>query len=245
MIKKIEGIVVSTVDYKETSKIINVLTKEEGLIGILAKGSKNPKSKISATSNILTYGIFYLNYHKGTIPILTEVDVINSFKNIKKDLLKTNYAIFLLELITQVCKHDQTKTTYPLLIEGLIKINEGYDPQIITNIIELKSLEYLGIKPIVEHCVTCKGTTDIITISSYKGGYLCKSCVENELIYNLKTIQLIRMFYHIDLSKISKIEVNENIKQEISSFINDYYERYSGLYLKSKHMLEEFTKIGI
>lgn len=245
MIKKIEGIIISTVDYKESSKILNILTATEGIIGVLAKGSKNPKSKISATSNILTYGTFYLNYHKGTIPLLTEVDVKDNFKYIKKDLLRTNYAIFLLELSSQVYKHDKTEKIYHLLINGLNKINEGYDARIITNIVELKFLQYLGIKPEVEHCVNCKKTTDILTISSYKGGYLCKKCIGNEPIYQLKTIGLIRMFYHIDLVKITKIDISDTIKKEISTFIDDYYERYSGLYLKSKHRLEEFTKIGI
>ena len=46
MQKKIEGIIISTVDYKESSKIINILTKEEGIIGVIAKGSKNIKSQL-------------------------------------------------------------------------------------------------------------------------------------------------------------------------------------------------------
>ena len=54
MIKKVEGIIVSEVDYKESSKIINILTKEDGLIGVLAKGAKKMKSQISSTSTKLT-----------------------------------------------------------------------------------------------------------------------------------------------------------------------------------------------
>lgn len=245
MLKKIEGIIISTVDYKESSKILNILTSTEGIIGVLAKGSKNPKSKISATSNTLTYGIFYLNYYKGNIPSLLEVDIKNSFKFIRKDLLKTNYAIFLLELISQVYKHDNSEKIYSMLIDSLKKINEGYDAQVITNIVELKLLQYLGIKPEVEHCVNCKKTTNILTISSYKGGYLCKDCVGNEPIYQLKTIGLIRLFCNVDISKITKLDINDTIKKEISIFIDDYYERYSGLYLKSKHLLEKFAKNAI
>lgn len=245
MIKQIEGIVISTVDYKESSKILNILTKEEGIIGVLAKGSKNPKSKISATSTVLTYGTFYLNKHKGSIPLLTEVDIIDTFKHIRRDLLKTNYSCFLLELVAQIYRHDKSESIYTLLINGLKKINEGYDPQIITNIIELKLLDFLGIKPVVDKCVSCGKTTDIITISSYKGGYLCKDCIGTEPAYELKTIQLIRMFYYVDILKITKIDIKDNIKKEISTFIDDYYERYSGLYLKSKHFLNEFKKIGI
>lgn len=245
MIKKVEGIIISTVDYKESSKIINVLTPSEGLIGIMAKGSKKIKSKISATSSPLTYGIFYLSYNKTAMPTLTEVDLINSFKQIRIDIIKLNYALFLLELSSQAYRHEQSKKIYELLIEGLCKINEGYDSQIVTNIVELKLLQYLGIKPVVEKCVSCQNKNDIITISSHKGGYLCKNCVGQEMIFHLKTLQLIRMFYYVDLSKITKINISDTIKKELSLFIDDYYERYSGLYLKSKNFLKEFSKIQI
>ncbi len=242
MNKKIEGIIINTVDYKESSKVINILTPEEGMIGVLAKGCKSPKSKIASVSSPLTYGTFYLKYFKGAIPMLIEVDVKNSLKQIRTDIVKLNYALFLLELSSQVGKHDKSKKVYDLLIDGLMKINDGYDSQIITNIVELKMLQHLGIKPVVERCVSCQKKTNIVTISSYKGGYLCQDCVGKETIFQLKTLQLIRMFYYVDLSKITKIDVSEDIKKELSLFIDDYYERYSGLYLKSKHFLEEFAK---
>lgn len=241
MLTKLEGIVVSCVDYKESSKIINILTKDNGIVGVLAKGSKRLKSSISATSNVLTYGYFYLRSKNNGMFSLVEVDVIDSFKNIKKDLVKLNYSIYLLELSTQVYRHDNNSIIYDLLISGLKKINENYEPEIISIILELKLLEYLGIKPIIDKCVCCGTTKDMVTISSYKGGYLCKDCVNNENIFNVKTLKLIRMFYYVDLDKITKIDISRNIKRELSLFVDDYYDRYSGLYLKSKVFLREFA----
>ena len=62
MIKKVEGIVVSEIDYKESSKIINILTKDNGLIGIIARGTKQIKSKLSGVASKLVYGYFHINY---------------------------------------------------------------------------------------------------------------------------------------------------------------------------------------
>ena len=64
MIKKIEGIVVSEIDYKESSKIINVLTNEFGIIGLIARGTKQVKSKLSGGTSKLTYGYFHVNYKR-------------------------------------------------------------------------------------------------------------------------------------------------------------------------------------
>ena len=241
MIKKIEGIIVNTVDYRENSKILNILTKEDGIIGVFARGSKKVKSNISASSNIMTYGVFHLNQSVKKMPNLIEVDIIDYFKNIKKDLGKISYATYLLDLSVQVYKHDSNTQIYDLLISSLKKINEGFDYRIISNILELKLLEYLGIKPVIDKCVNCSSKNDIVTISSYRGGYLCKNCVKIEPIFNIKTIKLIRMFYYVDIDKISKIEISKNVQKEINLFISDYYDRYSGLYLKTKDFIDKFS----
>ena len=61
MIKKLEGIIVSEVDYKESSKIVNVFTKDLGIIGCYARGSKKIKNSLN-NANKFAYGYFYINY---------------------------------------------------------------------------------------------------------------------------------------------------------------------------------------
>ena len=243
MIKKIEGIVTSEVDYKESSKIINVLTPEYGVIGLVARGTKQVKSKLSGVTSKLTYGYFHVNYRENGLSTLMEVDIINHFKNIRKDINKMSYSLYLLELAEKVYKHDNDKDIYEMLIASLVKIDEGYDEKVITNIFELKMLDFLGIRPVIDECVNCGSKTDIVTISSYRGGYLCKNCAKDEAIVNLKTIKLLRMFYYVDISKITKLDVSDNVKEELSRFINDYYDRYSGIYLKSREFLQNLSKL--
>ena len=51
------------------------------------------------------------------------------------------------------------------------------------------------------------------------------------------------MFYYVDIDKISKLDISNNIKKELNNFIDDYYDRYSGLYLKSKTFLKNLNTI--
>ncbi|MBQ2873128.1 MAG: DNA repair protein RecO [Bacilli bacterium] len=243
MIKKIEGIIVSEVDYKESSKIINIFTPTDGVMGIVARGTKKVKSNLSGVTSKLTYGYFHVNYKDNGLSTLIEVDILDGFKKIRKNIDLISYASYLLELCSMVYKHDSNPDIYNLLISSLKKIEEGYDYEVITNILELKLLEYLGIKPVIDGCVNCGSKVDIVTISSYKGGYLCKNCAHDEVIVNIKTIKLLRMFYYVDINKISKLDVSDNIKKELNRFIDDYYDRYSGLYLKSKIFLKNLQNI--
>ena len=243
MIMKIEGIIVSEVDYKESSKIINVFSPDVGVIGVIAKGTKKIKSNLSGVTSKLTYGYFHIKYKENGLSTLIEVDVIDGFKKIRRNIDLISYASYLIELSSMVYKHDSNVDIYKLLIDGLKKIDEGYDYEVITNILELKLLEYLGIKPVIDSCVNCGSKVDIVTISSYKGGYLCKNCVRDEVIVNIKTIKLLRMFYYVDINKISKLDISDNVKKELNRFIDDYYDRYSGLYLKSKTFLKNLQNI--
>jgi DNA repair protein RecO (recombination protein O) len=73
---------------------------------------------------------------------------------------------------------------------------------------------------------------------------LCKECRKDETIVDEKTIKLLRMFYYVEINKIEKLEVSKKITEEINYFLNAYYERYTGLYLKSKKFIEKLSKVG-
>lgn len=243
MVDKIEGIVVSEKAYGETSKIINVITKDYGIISLLAKGSKSLKSDLRNVTTKMTYGFFHTNYKKDKLSTLISVDVIDNFKNIKKDIHKISYAAFILDLTEQVIKQNNDSNILKLCIDALKKINENYDYIVITNILELKYLEYLGVMPIIDECAICGSKNGIATLSSDMGGYVCKNCLTNQNIVDEKTIKLIRMFYYVDISKITNLDISESIKKEINLFIDEYYDKYTGLYLKSKSFLRNLNKV--
>ena len=108
MIETVEGIIVSTIPYKESSKILNVFTKEHGLIGMMAKGANRMKSELRSVSDKLTYGYFHIYYKEGKLSNLISVDVINPLKQIKTDLEKISYASYLLELTEQLVKQTNS-----------------------------------------------------------------------------------------------------------------------------------------
>lgn len=238
----VEGIIINTKNYGDTSKIIDILTKEYGVIGVIAKGCKSLKSNLRSVTDKLTFGTFTIYYKKDKLSILSEASVINNFSNIKKDIEKISYASFLLDLTNQVYKQCEDNSLYDLLISSLKKINDNFNPLIITNIIELKYLEYLGVMPNLDGCSIC-GSKSVVTLSSDKGGYLCSKCHTNEPIVSNKAIKLVRMYTLVDIDKIEKLDIKKDIVYEVNNFIDDYYDRYTGLYLKSKSFLKNIVNI--
>ena len=53
------------------------------------------------------------------------------------------------------------------------------------------------------------------------------------------------MFIYLDIDNITKINLKEATKKELSLFIEDYYDTFSGIYLKSKDFLKNMKKIRV
>jgi len=235
-ITKVKGIIISERPYKESSKLLDMITEDYGVISLIAKGSKRLKNNLRSVSTKLTYAEFQINYKEGKLSTLICADIINPLNNIKKDLLRISYASYMLDLTSQVLKENNNKNIYNILVSSLLKLEEGYDSEVITNILELKYLSYLGISPNFDTCSIC-GNSKIITLSVEKGGFVCKEHHTNERIVSNKTLQIIRMLYYADIDKITKLEVSSPVKKEIDKFIDEYYDSYTGLYMKTKEFL--------
>ena len=239
-----EGIVLSETNYSESSKILNVFTKEFGLIGIMSKGCRGMKSKLRGVSRKLIYGTFHFYHREKGVSTLIGVDIINSYNKTLTDLMRVSYASFILELTLQVIRQNDDPEIFDLLINTLNKIEEGFNPLVMTNIIELKLLDYLGVSPSIDSCAHCGNTKDIVTLSSDSGGYVCRNCYNNETLVSDKTIKMIRMYYYVDIKNITKLDVSSEITNEINRFLDDYYDRFTGLYIKSKDFLKKINSLG-
>ena len=241
-IKEVEGFILNEISYGDTSKIVNIFT-ENGVIGCIAKGAKTLKSNLRVNTTRFTYGKFIINEKKDKLSLLTEASSIDELVNIKKDLLLISYLSYIVELTNQVIKQtDDYKSLYNLFINVILKMNNNLNPKVLTNIYELKVLDYLGVGINFNSCNKCGSNKNIITIDGDIGGYVCSNCYANEILYDSKTIQMLRMYYLIDVSTISELKISDNVIKNIDRFINVYYDRYTGLYLSSKKFLESIDE---
>ena len=237
MLKEIEGIIIREIPYGETSKIIHVYTNE-GVISIMCKGAKTLKSPFRATTLKFTYGRFNIYYKENKLSTLRSVDIINPLSKIKNDITLLSYINYITELTTQVLKQT-TEDIYEDYLNTILKIESGLDPLIMSNILEIKYLDYLGVGLNLDSCVSCGRKVNIITIDGDRGGYICTNCYQNELIVDKKTIELLRMYYYVDIKSISKLKISDKVKNEINHFLNTYNDKYTGLYLKSKDFIKK------
>ena len=242
MLKKIRGIVVSEVPYKDSSKVLNILC-EEGVIGVVSKGCKRINSPLRVISNKLTLGEYVIYYNESKLSTLKEGSVIDNFNNIKNDLNKISHATYITDLVNQVMKQNADPTVFSLYVSALKKIDEGINETVVMNILEIKLLDYLGVGIKLNGCAKCGSTREIVTIDPDVGGYICKNCYTNEIIYDERVRKMLRMYYLVEIDSIKELKIKDYVIDSINKFLSVYYDRYTGLYIRSKEFLDRNIKI--
>ena len=242
MLKKIRGIFVSEVPYKDSSKVLNILC-EEGVIGVVSKGCKRINSPLRVISNKLTLGEYVIYYNESKLSTLKEGSVIDNFNNIKNDLNKISHATYITDLVNQVMKQNADPTVFSLYLSALKKIDEGINETVVMNILEIKLLDYLGVGINLNGCAKCGSTREIVTIDPDFGGYICKNCYTNEIIYDERVRKMLRMYYLVEIDSIKELKIKDYVIDSINKFLSVYYDRYTGLYIRSKEFLDRNIKI--
>ena len=194
-IEEVEGIILSETNYSESSKILNILTKEHNIIGVISKGCRNIKSKLRAVSRKLVYGKFHIYYKENGLSTLISVDVINSFHHILTDLKSISYASYMIDLVLQVSRQNEEDNLFSLLKSTLLKIEEGYHAHILMSIVELKLLDYLGVKPMIDGCSICGSDKNIVTAN---GSGTFEFAKELLLLLENDTPERIEMYYQFN-----------------------------------------------
>ena len=246
---KTEGIVIGEQSYGESSKILKIFTKDLGVISVLSKGCKKPKSALREVSSKLVYAKYDISYKDSGLSTLISAEIIQLFKNIimdYHDLEKKMYSFIIIDLTSKILSQkqideDEVKEIYDIMLSSIFKIDEGFNPSILLDIVMLKYLKFLGVLPSIDSCAICGSNTDIITLDSKSFCFVCKECYTNEKMVNGNSLKLIRMFYYVDISKINKLDVGEELN-DVRNFIEEYYEEHTGIYFNIKKQLMTLKK---
>lgn len=176
---KTEAFVLKSINWRDTSKIVSLYSREAGRVDVIAKGARrknHPHGSFLESLNHLEV-IIYVS-EKRELQNLGNTTQINSFHNIRQDLDKTSFGLAILEIINLFFSPGETDTVFfDFLVTQLNALNETKQPQVIFWFFILKISSYLGFKPYFDNCRSCKKLKDedhYFQITS--GATYCKDC---------------------------------------------------------------------
>lgn len=243
-----QGIVLKAVRYKDNDLILTIFTRKLGKIAALAKGAKKNKSSLLSSSQLFSYSNYTLKKH-GNMYRVNQSDTIKSFYDLSYDLEAFSYATYITKLVESSTLENQTNNRLFVLLAQTLYLYtlDNVDKQFITRAFELKFLDYIGFKPIINRCVSCgEKNSNNFVFNSYEGGILCESCSnifnENKKI-DITTIKLMEYILSNDILRCSKAKVSKYITYELQNILKQYLMIYlDDVNFKSLNLLNELEK---
>ena len=242
LFEKIEGIIIRTLDYGETHKIVTLFTKEKGKVAAIARGAKKTKSRMAAITQPFVHGSFLMQGGSG-LGTLQQGEVISSFRKIREDIVKTAYASYLAELTEKILdERIPDQFFYQQFMATLQAITDEKDPEIVTMMYELKLYKKAGFAPVLYQCAICNKNNTLHAFSVKEGGLLCQKCLSSDLesvVLSSTLVKLLQAFSDVNIERIGNISVKPENKKILQQLMESYYEQYGGFFIKSKKFLKQ------
>lgn len=174
----VKGIVLRSVDTKESDKILTVLTEGMGKIPVVAKGARSRRSKVTAAVQLLAYSELVLSESHGW-QYLTEASTIELFDGVRQDIELLSLASYFAEL-TEAVSYEEAEAgdILSLLLNALYALGALHrPPELVRAAFEMKLMSLIGFEPLLESCAYCGETDPAEPVLDIRGGVLrCRSC---------------------------------------------------------------------
>jgi DNA repair protein RecO (recombination protein O) len=244
---KTEAIIIKKTKLGEADRILTLYTPHLGKIQAVAKGVRQPKSKMSGHLELLTYSMVSLARGKN-LSTVTGSQTINGFLPIKDDLELTSYALYMIELVNQFTEDGiEDYPLFTMLLDVMGKLSTEKNRELVLRYFEVQLLDNLGYRPQLKQCVSCR--TQLKPVINYfcpsAGGMLCTACSRtNNFSYQLSVngLKVFRLLQDGDYNTISRLKMTKELDSELERLIRAYIKYLLEKDVKSIAWLETVKK---
>ena len=172
------GLVLREVRYKESDKILTVLTQHEGKVTVRARGALRKGSRITAATQLLTYSDMTIFENRGR-RTLNEASTVEEFLGLRADLGAFALGSYFAELLETVSAEEYPDPpVLQLGLNSLYALSRALcPPEQIKAVFELRLMCLSGYEPDLSCCAQCGAAVPAEPWFSPRGGAVyCARC---------------------------------------------------------------------
>ena len=175
------GIVIRSVDFSETSKVVTLFTREFGKLGALAKGGRRAKGSFEGSLDVLSVcRIGVIRKPSADLDLLTEARLEERFAGLGRDLQALYAGFFAAELLDALTQpHDPHPELFDAAVAALRALSAGAAPWRVATAHALRTLEEIGYGLALDACCGCgmeSTESERPAFAANLGGLLCGAC---------------------------------------------------------------------
>lgn len=233
-------------NFREDDKLVKIFTEQAGKRMFFVKHAVN--SKLSPVIQPLTIANLLMKINDEGLSYIQDYQDVQSFNRINNDLFIMSYATYVAALADASIHDNQPDAALFAFLEKTLELmNQGLDYEILTNIFEIQILSRFGVSLNFHECVFCHRTGMPFDFSFKWNGLLCpEHYYQDERRSHLhpNIPFLLNQFQSVEFETLENISLNKEIKQQLRHIIDQLYDEYVGIHLKSKKFIDSLGDWG-
>lgn len=245
-LRESRGLILYNRNYREDDKLVKIFTEQLGKRMFFVRHASS--SKLSSVIQPLTVADFVLKINETGLSYIEDYGIVQTFKRINGDIFLLAYATYLVALAdAALVDNVHDAQLFAFLCKTLELMEEGLDHEVLTNIFEIQILERFGVQLNFNDCVFCHRVGQAFDFSFKYSGLLCPNHYHEDdkrphLDPNVP--YLLGRFQNLSFEELKVISLSPEMKAKLRQVIDQIYEDYVGIKLKSKSFIEDLKTWG-
>lgn len=188
MHKTTKGLILREVKYKETDRLLTVLTDDMGKLTVKATASLKKTGKAAAATQLFAFSELTMFERMGRWQI-TEGSVIEEFTGLRSDISALALASYFAECVEALSDEDQPN---PMMLQLILNClyalsNNMYSQEHIKTAFEMRLMCLAGYTPDLSACAVCGNSEPAEPRFSPRNGIICcRDCLKADMEANVR-----------------------------------------------------------
>lgn len=250
---KTEAILMRSLDYGESDRIITYYTRDYGKLCCIAKGARRSRKRFANALELFCFSrVVFSRRGRDNLALIEESRILHHFERIRQDLEKTLMASYLIDLTDQFTLEEKKNAElFQLLHDFIERIDGGDCDETLLRFFEIRLLKCAGYQPVLDRCMACRGPLngkDTYQFHVHAGGIRCGACQkigEASLPVSPGTVKTLLMGRDMDLTKLNRLLMSERSAHESRQIMMHFIRHLLGKDLKSLQVFHQVRKISM
>lgn len=246
---KLTAVVLRSVDYGESDRILTLLTEARGKISAFARSARTSKRRFGGALEVFTIVDAELKERTGSdLWTLESVAVRRAFGAIRQDLTRIACAGYACELARELVREGEAQPElFAVLVTYLERLEAKPAEPTGLRAFELRALQAAGVLPRLDACVRCGGalTAARLRFDPGEGGVLCGDCGpahERSPIVSADTAAALNRLLAGELDAAADAPLPQASAIEARDALAAYIEHHLGKRLQSRKFLDDIAR---
>jgi DNA repair protein RecO (recombination protein O) len=248
-----EALILRSVDFGESDRILHLLVPEIGRLPVIAKGARRSVRRFSGTLDLFNHVKIQVDIRRpNSLARLDQASLIDPFIAMRSESARFALGCYLLELFDRLTPERGDRTDMQRLFSfalGALRMVAERAPDLrLRTLIELRALDALGLRPEFSRCVRCGSAPagrSPIGFHVAEGGVVCDPCcaqIDGIQRVHPGTLRALEQGLRLDFDRLDRLAMSGPSLAEAHQLLTRFQRFHLGVELRSGPYLDRVLR---